>query len=128
MRSKVLVVESDLTTLNAVTDLLLSQYPGIDVWTAIDGEEAIQFMEQNPADVVLMSTDLPATNGWEALYVLKDEDNWPSIPVVMVLPEGPKFWDDALKAHTIGADHYVSRPVKSFELTSILDELLKEKV
>lgn len=128
MKARVLVVDSDLEMLNVVTDLLMSQYPEIELWTALNGEEAIQFLETYSADVVIMSTDLPATDGWEALYVIKDEDNWPSTPVVMVLSEGPDFWDDALKACTIGADHYVSRPVKSFELTSILDELLKETV
>jgi CheY-like chemotaxis protein len=107
---------------------ILLKYPNTELWRAKDGEEAIEFLGDGvTVDVILLSTDLPVTDGWEALYVIKDQDNWPSIPVIMMLTE-QNFWDDALKAHTIGAEHYVSRPVKSFELTSILDELLKEKV
>lgn len=127
MTARVLVADSDPEMLETVAELLLAQYPRIEVWTVSDGEEAIRFLEGGPADAIILSTDLPTTDGWEALYIIKDEDNWPSTPVVMMLTE-QNFWDDALKACTIGAEHYASRPVKSFELTSILDELLKEKV
>lgn len=129
MSINVLVVDSDEEVQSDVFALLHNRYKDVNIHSVYDGDQAIDYLVTHGAyvDTVLLGTDMPATDGWEALYVLKDQDNWPHIPVVMMIPEN-NLWDDAMKAHTIGAEHFISKPISAFELLNVLDALLKEKV
>lgn len=124
----VLVVDPDTKALRLISEMLRERYKelgDVNVVGIQDGEDAIEYLTEHGdyVDTILLGTDMPLTDGWEVLQIIKDEDNWPSLPVVMMVPQ-ETVWDDALKAHTLGADHFISSPVSSFELTSVLDGLL----
>ncbi len=125
MPINVLVVDSDAEARDAVASVLEKRYKDVVIWQAKDGEKAIEILTEHGdyVDTVLLGTEMPVTDGWEALHVIKDRDNWPAVPVVMLVTEDT-MWDDALKAHTIGAEHFVSKPVSAIELTPVLDKLL----
>lgn len=125
MPINVLIVDSDVEIQDVVSDYLSTRYDDVVIWQAGNGEQAIDILTEHGdyVDTVLLGTDMPVTDGWEALHIIKDQDNWPKVPVVMMVPH-ESIWDDALKAHTIGAEHFISKPVSAFELSHVLDGLL----
>jgi len=125
MAVNVLIVDSDVEMCGSIGEMLQSRHSEVQPLVAHDGEEAIDVLVEHGdyVDAVMLSPDLPVTDGWELLYVLKDKDNWPEIPIVMMVTEHA-MWEDSLKAHTLGANHFVSKPVSADELTPVLDKLL----
>ena len=121
---KVLVVDDNEAIRDVVSDVLADQY---EVFTAINGEEAIEKMTQNQADIVLLDINMPITDGWETLRVLKDEYNgWPESAVIMLTvqhePENP------LKAWSIGANYYLPKPFSLANLLELVQRASEEKV
>ncbi|MEM7531012.1 MAG: response regulator [Chloroflexota bacterium] len=76
MQGKILVVDDDLSVLDAMQDLLEAE--GIDVLTAINGREAVSIYEENASsiDLVILDIQMPILNGIEAMkriYELSSE-------------------------------------------------------
>lgn len=95
-----------------------------DVTFAEDGEMAIELLESEPFDAVILDVEMPRTDGWEALRVLKDPDNgWPDTKVIMLtcMKEPEHF----LKSIVVGADYFVSKPFDPQQLLETLDRALE---
>ncbi len=110
--TRVLIVDDESRFRSVLVSMLQARF---ELDQAASGEEAIFLMTKRPYDIVLLDTDMPYTDGWEVLQVIKDKDNWPSTRVIMLtLDPEPEL---ALKAWNLGADDYV---VKSFNKSAIL--------
>lgn len=130
MATNVLVVDSDTTSCEIVSGVLQSRYPDTTVTEINDGEEAIKALTEHGdyVDAIIIGTELSTIDGWELLYVIKDEDNWPGLPVVVMVTEA-SMWEDSLKAHTLGANHFISKSFNNQELFEVLDSVIEgEKV
>lgn len=114
MKPRVLVCDDNEEIRELVTTILEEDY---EVVPACDGENCIeQLTADSNFDLVILDVEMPNTNGWEALRVITDADNWPNIPVIMftVLNEP----ENAVKAWHIGASFYMTKP---FSATVLLE-------
>ena len=57
---------------------------GYEVLTAVNGEDVIEKAKETSPDVILMDVMMPVMDGFEALKVLKQDEETRIIPVVMV--------------------------------------------
>jgi CheY-like chemotaxis protein len=93
----------------------------IRVLWAKDGQEAINLCETDPAvNLVFMDIKMPNINGFEATRRIKNMR--PKLPVIAqtayaMLPDR----DEAIKS---GCDDYLSKPIKTRQLTEILEKYL----
>ncbi len=94
-----------------------------DVAAATDGEEALQTMERNPFDVVLLDMRMPGRDGLSVLRAIKQK--WPESEVVIIT--GYPTVDSAKEAVRLGAHDYVAKPVGPQEVISIADSAAKRK-
>lgn len=123
MLKRVLVVDDNEGIREVAKEIL--QDVDCEVLTAENGEQAIEIMTETPADVVLLDINMPVTDGWETLRVIKDEYNgWPESQVIMLSvkqePENP------LKAWSIGAHYYLPKPFSMANLLELVERALKE--
>jgi len=94
-----------------------------NVEAASDGEEALQTMEQNPFDVVLLDLRMPGQDGLSVLRTIKQK--WPESEVVIIT--GYPTVASAKEAVRLGAYDYVAKPVAPQDVISVTDGAMTHK-
>ncbi len=93
------------------------------VEAASDGDEALQTMEQNPFDVVLLDLRMPGRDGMSVLRTIKQK--WPDSEVVIIT--GYPTVDSAKEAVRLGAHDYVAKPVGPQDVINVTDAAITRK-
>lgn len=92
---------------------------------AADGKEAIELIEANPPDVILLDAMMPVMDGFETARRIKENEKFRIIPIVMVTAlDGV---EDRIKALKAGADDFLTKPVDETELQVRVSSSLKIK-
>jgi twitching motility two-component system response regulator PilH len=120
--STVLVVEDSVTQREMIEDLLKGS--GLKVNTANDGVEALEKMEGNYPDIVVMDIVMPRMNGYELCRRIKTDPKTERIPVVMCSSKGEEF--DRYWGMKQGADAYIAKPFQPQELVGKIRQLLRK--
>jgi DNA-binding NtrC family response regulator len=102
----ILVVDDDEGMRDTLTAALKRDYR---VLRAATGESALQLMEKEDVDLMLLDVRLPGINGFEVLRIAKE--NYPYVEVIVI--SAIKELDAAIEAMRHGAYHYIS---KDFDL------------
>ena len=115
---KILVVDDEKPISDIVKFNLTKE--GYDVYTAYDGEEALQQVKEVEPDLILLDLMLPKIDGLEvAREVRKTHD----MPIIMVTAKDSEI--DKVLGLELGADDYVSKPFKTLELLARLNSQLR---
>lgn len=78
---RLLVVEDNKVAHEAIASLFEEQ--GIEVTSAVTGEEALGFLKTKPFDCMILDLNLPDTTGFQLLETLNKKDDIPKVPVVI---------------------------------------------
>ena len=116
---KVLVCDDD-AGLRLSVQAALAATGRFEVDEAFDGVNAVEKVKSKTYNMVLLDVDMPRMTGLEALKVIKEHD--PSI-IVLILTAYANI-DDAVRAVKEGAFNYVSKPIKSEDLVSMVDRAI----
>lgn len=109
---KVLVVEPDSATRREIK--LACEQDGYQVIEADGGSEALRQVESARPSVVLLEVTLPDATGFDVCRELRRVD--PGVPVIMMSSRSDEI--DAVVALEIGADDYVTKPLRLRELVA----------
>ncbi|MCA6506816.1 MAG: response regulator [Pseudanabaena sp. M135S2SP2A07QC] len=120
--STVLVVEDSVTQREMIEDLL--KCSGLTVKTAGDGVEALEQMQGNCPDIVVMDIVMPRMNGYELCRRIKTDPKTERVPVVMCSSKGEEF--DRYWGMKQGADAYIAKPFRPQELVGTVKQLLRK--
>ena len=96
---------------------------GCHAEAASDGQEALQVMERNPFDVVLLDLRMPGLDGMEVLRMLKKR--WPDSEVVVIT--GYPTIESAKEAVRLGANNYIAKPVGPDEVIKAANDAINQK-
>jgi two-component system alkaline phosphatase synthesis response regulator PhoP len=115
----ILVVEDDeaIATGLSLNLRLAGHQPSI----ARDGEEALEAIDAQDFDLVLLDINLPRLNGLEVLQALRAADNL--VPVIVVSARDGEF--DKVAALRLGADDYLTKPFALAELLARIEAVLR---
>lgn len=108
-KKNILVVDDEKEIAELIEIHLMSQ--DYNVTKAKNGLEALKFLEENHYDLVLLDVMMPKLDGKETLKRIREKFN---IPVIMVTAKTSE--KDKVEGLTLGADDYVSKPIKPLEL------------
>lgn len=122
-KSKILVVDDEVRNLSLMEALLVPL--GYEVILAGNGEEALEKVQLNPPDLILLDIMMPGLDGFEVTRRLKENEETKGIPIVTVtvLEEV----EDRVRALEAGADDFLHKPVDKMELKARVHSLLKVK-
>ena len=120
-RSRILVVDDDKVVRQSYLRSLESI--SVNAEAAGDGEEALQSMEQNPFDVVLLDIRMPGQDGLSVLRTIKQK--WPESEVVIIT--GFPTVDSAKEAVRLGAYDYLAKPVGPQDVINVTDGAVTRK-
>jgi two-component system chemotaxis response regulator CheB len=118
---KVLVVD-DSAVMRRLISSLLGKAPDIEVVaTAIDGDFALNKIEQFRPDVVTLDVDMPRMDGMQTLEQIV---NRYGIPVLMLSSLSSQGASLALRAIELGAFDFICKPRSSEGLAAMAEELM----
>jgi PAS domain S-box-containing protein len=101
---------------------VLAQRPQVRLQVSTMGLDGLSAIRQERPDLILLDMQLPDISGLELLRHLKSDPEVADIPVIVVSADAtPGRMQEAL---TLGALHYVTKPVELARFLNLLDEVL----
>ncbi|MEM1442126.1 MAG: response regulator [Verrucomicrobiota bacterium] len=122
-RGRLLVADDDEEN-RLILDRLLSP-SGFEMVFAVNGKEAIEKMQESDFDAVLLDIEMPEMNGFEVLESLRASGHLRHTPVIVVT--GLQEETDAVRCIEIGAEDFLSRPIRPALLMARLNASLEKK-
>ncbi len=95
---------------------------GFDVRVAVDGQEALDLVDELGPDLVTMDVVMPRVDGLTAAIRLKTDPRTSAIPIVMVTARAQTA--DRDKGRRAGVDAYLTKPFEPSELVETVRNLL----
>ncbi|MGJ1446616.1 response regulator [Sphingobacterium spiritivorum] len=120
---KVLIADDDVRNIFSLSKAL-EKYQ-MKVISAIDGKEAIQQLKNNPdISIVLMDMMMPEMDGYETIRLIRQSPQYAKLPIMAVTAKA--MTGDREKCIIAGASDYISKPVDTDQLLSLLRVWLYE--
>src|SRR6195256_2618163 len=114
MAASILVVDDD-ENIRELLRLHLSA-AGYDVHVARDAISAGYMVLRSPPDLIITDVNMPHMDGFEFIAALKSDKSLPRIPVIFLTT----VEDGDLRGKELGAVGYVTKPVRSDRLLSLV--------
>jgi len=117
----VLIVDDDEDTRRLMERAMVLH--GLPVRMAADGREVAEAMRKMPLPrLILLDVDLPGTNGFRILQLLRQNKHTGAIPIIMVTSRSTA--PDIVQGLSLGADGYLSKPVTLNTLRAAVAKVL----
>jgi two-component system response regulator VicR len=124
MANKIMVVDDEPDVVDLVKLVLESD--GFSVVTAYSGKEALDRIDQEMPDLVLLDIMMPQMDGWEVYSRIRANPGTKDIPVAMLTAKSQSI-DKMIGLHVVKVDDYITKPFGRSELLERVKRILKEK-
>jgi len=74
--NKILLVDDDPIFLTLAELAIKKESDQVEIFKAMNGEEAINFLKSQSVDVIFLDLNMPVMNGWEFLDALPEIEDW----------------------------------------------------
>src|SRR5436190_10877369 len=115
---RALIVDGDQDLLDVMTYAFRRE--GYEVVTAVSGTQALERFNADHPDIVVLELNLPRLNGFEVCRRIRLESEVPII-IASARHEEP----DVLRAPSLGADDYVTKPFSLKQLAARMETVLR---
>ncbi|WP_129716861.1 response regulator [Pedobacter sp. SYP-B3415] len=121
----VLIADDDVRNIFSITKAL--EQHKMKVIPATDGKEALEILKKNPGiNVVLMDMMMPEMDGYESIREIRKIQSFRNLPILAVTAKA--MMGDREKCIAAGASDYISKPVDIDQLISLLRVWLYDAV
>ena len=118
---RILIVD-DEEVLRDVLDAVLRR-EGFDIVTASSGEEALNVLDTEEIDLVILDVMLPGISGIDTMRAIRISN--PHLPVIIITAFSSI--DGAIDAMKQGAFHYIPKPFKNEEVVLTVNKALEQR-
>jgi len=122
-RQKILVVDDEPKNVKLLEALLVPR--GYEVTTALNGKEALQLIEKNEIDLVMLDIMMPECDGFEVTRRLRSQEKTQLIPIMLITSLTGS--EERTKGIEAGCDDFISKPFDKNEVFARVKSLLKIK-
>jgi DNA-binding response OmpR family regulator len=123
LTAHILVVDDVEKNTRLLADLLTAK--GYRTSTAGSGEQALEQIDAEAPDLVLLDVMMPGLSGYEVCQALRAAPRHALLPVVLVTALDPAT--ERVKGIAAGADDFLSKPINQAELLARVRSLLRVK-
>ncbi len=121
VQGKILIVEDDKHISKLVKYNL--EKAGFNCTVAITGEEALEVLDKEPIELIILDIMLPKMDGFQTCKQIKQDKRFSYIPIIMLTAKGEEV--DRVVGFELGADDYVVKPFSPRELVLRVKAILK---
>jgi len=107
-QNRILVIDDEKSNIVALTNILNTEYK---VYAVRDSREAVETVEKDMPDVILLDIVMPEIDGYEVISALKSSEKTRDIPVIFIT--GLDSAEAEEKGLTLGAADYIAKPFHS---------------
>ena len=122
-KASILLVEDDADIQQLVSYNLIKS--GFNVTCADSGEEALQILENEQIDLILLDLMLPGKDGMEVCTIIREKTDIIQPPIIMLTAKSEE--DDIVTGLSCGADDYVTKPFSPRVLIARVQAMLRRK-
>ena len=116
---KILIVDDSSTMRRIITNVILQLgYKKEEVREAENGQTAWEILNNEEFDVILTDWNMPVMSGLDLVKLIRNEDKFSSLPIIMITTEGGKA--EVVTALKAGVNNYIVKPFTA--------DLLKDKL
>ncbi|UWZ84538.1 response regulator transcription factor [Occallatibacter riparius] len=109
MNKKILIVDDEphlrMLIQQTLEDL---ECDGVELFTATNGEEALESIRAEEPNLVLLDVMMPKMNGFDVCHAVKKEMGWNHVRIILLTAKGQEF--DRNRGLEVGADLYMTKP------------------
>jgi two-component system alkaline phosphatase synthesis response regulator PhoP len=120
MNAKILIADDDPLMLRLVGYLLSKE--GYEIVTAMDGEEALERVDTEKPDLVILDVMMPGIDGLEVCRRLRSQPETAALPIVMLSARSKV--SDRIAGLQAGANEYLGKPSDARQLVACVGDLL----
>ncbi len=120
---RVLIVDDNKENIDLIAYFLKPQ--NYQIIIAHDGAEALEKIENDPPDIILLDIMLPKMDGFQVCERVKKNPETMFIPIIMIT--ALKDLKDKIRSLEAGADDFISKPFENVELLTRVKSLLRIK-
>jgi DNA-binding response OmpR family regulator len=118
MSQKVLIVDDEKDFLDIIAERIRAR--GMDVSTATSAEDALNMVEEESYDVVIMDFMMPALDGFKAIKLMKAKR--PEVQIILLTGNVPD--EKRIEARALGALDVIEKPP---DLNDLIQKIKKAK-
>lgn len=118
---KVLVVEDSNTQRRVICKILSEN--GYLVREASDGYKALELLEEEKPDLILLDIIMPGIDGYKVMSAIQEQEHMKTVPIFMLTSKDTLI--DKMRGKISGANEYLTKPYNSEELMGKINEYLR---
>jgi len=119
-KKRILVVDDDTAILRLLSTNLKAR--GYEVITATDGEEALDAVQKDYIDLIILDIMMPKVDGVQVCRHIRE---WSDIPIIILSARGDE--NDKVKCLELGADDYLTKPFGIAELMARINTAFRHR-
>ncbi len=109
---KILVID-DSKTIRRTAETLLAK-EGCEVFTAVDGFDALAKIADHHPDIIFVDIMMPRLDGYQTCSLIKNNQVFKETPVIMLSSKDGLF--DRARGRLVGSEQYLTKPFTKDEL------------
>jgi DNA-binding response OmpR family regulator len=122
-QAKILIVDDEPDLVETIRFAL--ELEGYNVLVAVNGEEGLNTARQEKPDLILLDLMLPKLDGYKVCRLLKFDERYKSIPILMLTAKTQD--KDRMLGKETGANEYLTKPFDMDELMAKIKFYLKKQ-
>ncbi len=119
---KILIVEDNKINMFLCTKMIHSILPKSTILEAYNGKMALEILENQNVNLILMDIQMPIKNGYETTIEIRNNDKFKNLPII-ALTAGIMIGEKE-KCIENGMDDFISKPFKLIELQTIINKYI----
>ncbi|MGB9089988.1 MAG: ATP-binding protein [Pseudomonas farsensis] len=117
LRARILLVEDNPVNQMVAKGMLIKL--GCQVQIAAQGAEALECLERECFDMVLMDCNMPVMDGYEASRRIRQGGRWPDLPIVALTANAMP--EERERCRAAGMNDYLAKPFRREELLALIE-------
>ena len=115
----ILVADDDKNTRLLMKAILEAEH--YHVFTAVDGQDALEVLDKEHIDLVVLDIMMPNMDGYQFTATLRENNN--TLPILMV--SAKQLPEDKHRGFLVGTDDYITKPIDEEEMLLRIKALLR---
>ncbi|QGY38904.1 response regulator [Pseudodesulfovibrio cashew] len=125
MAKKILIVDDEVHIKMLLEQTLeeLEDEFDVELFTASDGEEGLEFIRSERPDLVFLDIMMPKMNGYEVCRIVMEDEQLSGIKIILLTAKGQEV--DRKQGLEMGAEMYMTKPFDPDEILKVSKDLLE---